>query len=72
MNVFDLPIEKQRELAALEGMEFQDWVKATKREFAGDEEFRKDLDANKGVRPKGWADEDTKRFQAKLDSATST
>jgi len=67
-SVLDLPIEKQEKLAALEGMNHQAWVEVTKQELASADAFRKELDANAGVRPKGWAEEDTKRFQAKVDS----
>lgn len=69
-SVLDLPIEKQKRLAEMEGMSFDAWVKETKKEIKEVEAFRKELDANKGIRPDGFTEEDAKRFQAKIDSAT--
>ena len=69
-NVLELPIEKQKELAQLEGMPFVEWVEATRQEFSADERFRKELDANKGIRPEGMTDSDVGRFQRKIDSST--
>lgn len=69
-SVLDLPIEKQKELAELEGMPHDAWVKKTKKILLEMDSFREELDANKGIRPDGFTEEDVKRFQAKIDSAT--
>lgn len=47
-NVLDLPLERQRELAALEGMDLDRWVAITKKELAEDEAiFTQMREANK-------------------------
>jgi hypothetical protein len=67
-NVLDLSLEKQEAMAERRGMAHADWVVMIKETLKEGEAFRQELDANKGVRPEGWTDEDTKRFQKKIDS----
>lgn len=67
-SILDLPIERQKEIASEEGVEFNAWVEKTKKYLAEGEAFRKRLDANKGIRPEGMTEDDVKRFQRKIDS----
>lgn len=67
-SVLSLPIEQQEAIAKRRGLSHAAWVALMQKTLKQGEEFRNELDANAGVRPKGWTEEDTKRFQAKVDS----
>lgn len=43
MTVLDLPIEKQREIAARMGMSHADWVTSTKEDMAEMDVFEKEI-----------------------------
>ena len=67
MNVLDLPLEKQKELALQMGESHSVWVEGVKRRQMENAAFMKkvhDAEANGGK----LTDEERKRFQAKMDS----
>lgn len=43
MNVLDLPMEKQREIAARMGMTHEEWVASTKKDMAEMDVFEKGI-----------------------------
>lgn len=67
-NVLNLPIEQQEAMAKRRGLSHAAWVEQVKTTLKNGEAFLKELDANEGVRPDDWTDDDTKRFQKKIDS----
>jgi len=68
MNVLDLPIEKQEELAKRMGRPHKLWVEDVKRRLKEGDEF---LEKVKEVEAKGgnMTPEERERFQRKMDSA---
>lgn len=69
-NVLDLPKEKQELLAKRRGLSHGEWLKVMTKALNEGGQLGKELDANKGVKPAGWTDEDTERLQRKISSAT--
>lgn len=66
-SVLDLPIEKQKAIAKIMKMSHSEWVKVTKKNAREADEFLKKI--KWGVRPKGYTEEDARRFQSRVDSA---
>lgn len=63
-TVLDLPLKRQRELAALEKMTHEDWVESTKRDLQSAQEFITEIDTKESkLSPEG-----IKHMQAKMDS----
>ncbi len=68
MNILDLPEADQKAMAAEDGMTIGDWKIEQRRLLADSADAIKELDAHAGLVDPGWTDEDTKRFQDKIDS----
>lgn len=73
-NVFDLPIERQRELAKLEGYaSFEDWVSDTEKELKEADEFCRQADEaiaarKEGELPEGWTQETLDNWLSKMET----
>lgn len=65
-TVLDLPIERQKELAALQGLSHGRWVETMKAHLSSSEEYSKALDESRADLPPDEAE----RLQEKVDSAT--
>lgn len=70
MNVLDLPIEKQREIAARRGLSLDQWQEEMRISNANFKAAQDRLDANEGVLPEGWTQEGEDQFQARVDSGS--
>jgi hypothetical protein len=70
-SVFDLPIEKQHELAKLEGYaSFEDWVADTEKMLKAADEFARQADEaiaarKEGELPEGWTQDTLDNWIAK-------
>lgn len=71
-SVLDLPIERQTELAALEGKTLVQWIQDKKLILDESRLYSKILQENSGKRPEGWTEDDVERFQKKIDSSVPT
>lgn len=66
-SVLGLPIERQKELAKLEGMTYEEWVETTKKESEESKEFLRKL-LNDELEDPHMTPEQIANFQSKMDS----
>lgn len=66
-SVLDLPIERQKELAARRGMSHGEWMEHTKKTSAERKEFLRKL-LNDELEDPGMTPEQIANFQSKIDS----
>lgn len=67
MSVLDLPLAKQEEIAALEGMPHNEWVAVTERELKENKAFLKDIES----KPSNLNTEEQRRLYEKMASGNS-
>ena len=68
MNILDLPLDRQREIASRHGLSLAAWQKEMRESNARFKAVQDRLDAGEGVRPDEATEEDIDRFQARIDS----
>lgn len=66
-SILDLPLEKQQAFAAREGLSLEAWQEKQREWFAMME--REYTKIKNRPKPEGWTEEDTERWQAKVDSS---
>lgn len=68
-SVLDLSEDQQRQLAVREGKTPDAWRRDAEASLETLHAFSAKLQANEGIRPDGWTDEDAARWQRKVDSS---
>ncbi len=66
-SVLDLPLNQQKELAALEGLSHEEWVCVTKEEFEQSKEFLHKI-KNDELKDSGMTPEEIRQFQERMNS----